>query len=72
MNTRLLAFAGSKQAGKSTCCNFLHGYQLRAQEVVQDFFVDDQGKLVVKTEILLADGKKEISWSGLCIICGRL
>tara|TARA_Y100000004_G_scaffold95577_1_gene107016 strand:+ start:1677 stop:2501 length:825 start_codon:yes stop_codon:yes gene_type:complete len=60
MNSRILAFAGSKQAGKSTCCNFLHGYQLRAQEVVQDFFIDNQGKLAVKTEILLADGKKEV------------
>ena len=60
MNTRILAFAGAKQAGKSTCCNFLHGYQLRAQEVVQDFFIDNQGKLAVKTEILLPEGKKEV------------
>lgn len=59
MKTRILAFAGSKQAGKSTCSNFLHGYQLRAQEIVQDFAVSEHGKLVVKTEII-ENGKTEI------------
>ena len=59
MKTRILAFAGSKQAGKSTYSNFLHGYQLRAQEIVQDFAVSEHGKLVVKTEII-ENGKTEI------------
>jgi hypothetical protein len=59
MKTRILAFAGCKQAGKSTCSNFLHGYQLRAQEVIQDFAITEHGKLVVKTEIS-EDGKTEI------------
>lgn len=59
MKTRILAFAGCKQAGKSTCSNFLHGYQLRAQEVIQDFAITEHGKLVVKTEIV-EDGKTEI------------
>lgn len=58
MKTRILAFAGSKQAGKSTCSNFLHGYQLRAQEVISDFWVDEYGKLIARTEILGEDGKK--------------
>lgn len=58
MKTRILAFAGSKQAGKSTCSNFLHGYQLRAQEVVDDFLVDEFGKLIVRTEIVGDDGNK--------------
>lgn len=59
MNTRILAFAGSKQAGKSTCSNFLHGYQLRAQEVIEDFGITDDGKLFVKTEVK-RDGKLEV------------
>jgi len=58
--TRILAFAGAKQSGKTTSCNFLHGYQLRAQEVVQNFGIEpESGKLVVNTEIVGEDGKKE-------------
>jgi hypothetical protein len=58
--TRILAFAGAKQSGKTTSCNFLHGYQLRAQEVVQNFGIEpESGKLVINTEILGEDGKKE-------------
>jgi len=59
MNTRILAFAGSKQAGKSTCSNFLHGYQLRAQEVVEDFGITEHGRLFVKTNVLQSDGKEK-------------
>lgn len=58
MKTRILAFAGSKQAGKSTCSNFLHGYQLRAQDVISDFWVDEYGKLIARTEIIGEDGNK--------------
>lgn len=60
MNTRILAFAGSKQAGKSTCSNFLHGYQLCAQEVVEDFGITEQGRLFVKTNVLQPDGKEKL------------
>jgi hypothetical protein len=52
MNTRILAFAGSKQAGKSTCSNFIHGYQLRAQEIIENFAITEQGRLIVKTEVI--------------------
>ncbi len=60
MNTKILAFAGSKQAGKSTCSNFLHGYQLCAQEVVEDFGITEQGRLFVKTNVLQPDGKEKL------------
>ena len=60
MKTRLLAFAGSKQAGKSTCSNFLHGYQLRAQGVIEDFIIDEHGKLIIKTEIKQNGNEKEV------------
>lgn len=59
MKTRILAFAGAKQSGKSTCSNFLHGYQLRAQDVVDDFLVDEHGKLIVRTEIIDDDKTKK-------------
>jgi hypothetical protein len=58
--TRILAFAGAKQSGKTTSCNFLHGYQLRAQEVVQNFGIEpDSGRLIVNTEIASENGQTE-------------
>lgn len=58
--TRILAFAGAKQSGKTTSCNFLHGYQLRAQEVVQNFGIEpESGRLIVNTEIAGENGQAE-------------
>ena len=59
MKSRILAFAGSKQAGKSTCTNFLHGYQLRAHRVIDDFGITKDGDLIVKTTVINAEGKAE-------------
>ena len=59
MKSRILAFAGSKQSGKNTCTNFLHGYQLRAQRIIDEFGITGDGNLVVGTEIINADGKAE-------------
>ena len=59
MKSRILAFAGSKQSGKNTCTNFLHGYQLRAQRVIDEFGITGDGNLVVGTKIINADGKAE-------------
>ena len=52
MTTRILAFAGSKQSGKTTCSNFIHGYQLRCHNIVGDFSVTDKGELVIATEFI--------------------
>lgn len=60
MNTKILAFAGAKQAGKSTCSNFLHGYQLRAQEIIENFGIMDNGNLFVKTNVLQENGSEQI------------
>ena len=59
MKSRILAFAGSKQAGKSTCSNFLHGYQMRSHNVVSDFGITEDGDLAITTNIAGADGKTE-------------
>ena len=59
MKSRILAFAGSKQAGKSTCSNFLHGYQMRSHNVVSDFGITENGELAVTTNIAGVDGKVE-------------
>lgn len=49
--TRILAFAGTKQAGKTTAANFIHGYQLRANSIVKNFSILDNGKLTVATVV---------------------
>jgi|TARA_Y100000592_G_scaffold98487_1_gene171695 hypothetical protein len=58
MKSRILAFAGSKQSGKSTATNFLHGYQLRSHLVIDDFGITDEGKLVIDTNMIGADGEE--------------
>ena len=59
MKSRILGFAGHKQAGKTTSSNFLHGYQLRAQGIIDNFDITDDGQLVIDTEIVAADGEQE-------------
>ena len=61
MKSRILGFAGHKQSGKTTCCNFLHGYQLRAQRIIDDFAITDEGKLVIDTDMVLPDGQEQKS-----------
>ncbi len=49
---KILAFAGKKQSGKNTCSNFLHGYQLKANGVIDNFDIMSDGSLVVDTKAL--------------------
>jgi len=60
MKTKIIAFAGGKGCGKTTSMNFLHGYQLRAYNIIDDFGISNSGSLFVKTEIE-QDGKTEIA-----------
>lgn len=57
--TRILAFAGSKQSGKNTCCNFLHGYQMRSYKIVDEFHISEDGDLIVDTIMQDADGEEQ-------------
>lgn len=61
MITKVLGFSGRKQSGKTTSSNFIHGYQLRAFSVINNFCITDVGSLLVDTEIL-EDGKEVKSW----------
>jgi hypothetical protein len=45
MKNKVLAFCGKKGSGKNTLANFLTGYQLRANEIIKDFSLDDKGRL---------------------------
>ncbi len=59
MQSKILAFAGTKQSGKSTCSNFIHGYQMKCYGVVENFGITEQGKLAVETEILNEKGQEQ-------------
>lgn len=44
---RIIGFAGKKTSGKNTLSNFLHGYQMRANDLINDFELDEAGKLYI-------------------------
>lgn len=62
--TRILAFAGAKQAGKTTAANFVHGYQLRANGVVNNFHILENGNLAVTT-VVRNESDKESEETGV-------
>lgn len=47
---KILGIAGRKQSGKNTVANFINGHVLKSKNMVQDFYIDGDGKLVVKTD----------------------
>ena len=61
--TNILGFSGVKQSGKTTCCKFLHGYQLRVHDVVEKFLMDEEGNLIVNA-IQLDENGKEVEGLG--------
>jgi energy-coupling factor transporter ATP-binding protein EcfA2 len=48
--SKILAICGKKTSGKSTLCNFLHGYQLKSYGIIDDFDLTDKGKLIIKSK----------------------
>ena len=57
--TKIIAFAGTKQSGKSTCCNFLHGYQMKCYDIVDEFGLTKNGQLIVQTDVVDENGVTE-------------
>ncbi len=50
--TNIIALCGKKSSGKNTLCNFLHGYQLKCYGIINDFYLDEKGRLVVNAKTL--------------------
>jgi len=48
----IVAFAGKKGSGKSTLCNFLHGYFMKMHGLIDGFEITENGDLVIETDIL--------------------
>ena len=45
----ILGISGKKQAGKTTIANIFHGAVLKKNGMVQDYNVNENGKLIIKT-----------------------
>lgn len=46
---KIIGIAGRKQAGKNTVANILHGIVLKEQKLIQDWSIDSQGQLKIRT-----------------------
>ena len=45
--TKIIAFSGVKQSGKTTCSNFVHGLQLVRNSAIENFGINKNNELVV-------------------------
>ena len=64
MTQHILGISGAKQSGKTTCTNFLHGYQMRFHDVVEKFLMNEKGEIIVNT-ISLDEKGEEIEGAGI-------
>lgn len=48
--TKIIGISGRKQAGKNTLANYINGSILKKRNMVQDFYIDDDGQLAINTE----------------------
>lgn len=53
---KMLGLSSRKQGGKNTLSNFLHGHILTTNKVIFGFDITTEGKLVVDTNVVKADG----------------
>ena len=58
MGQHILGISGAKQSGKTTCTNFLHGYQMRFHDVVEKFLMNEKGDIIVNTISLNEKGEE--------------
>lgn len=47
--TKIIGISGRKQSGKNTVANYINGDMLKSMSMVEDFNIDDNGQLNVKT-----------------------
>tara|TARA_Y100000034_G_scaffold56669_1_gene69322 strand:+ start:292 stop:1032 length:741 start_codon:yes stop_codon:yes gene_type:complete len=58
MTQKILAISGHKRAGKTTCVNFLHGYELQRNQVVKKFGLNERGQLLVNATFIDEKGEE--------------
>jgi len=58
--SKIIGLSGAKQSGKTTSTNFLYGYQLRVNDIIEKFLMDQEtGELLVNTVIINEKGEEE-------------
>lgn len=58
--SNIIVFCGKKSAGKNCCSNFLHGYQLKSYNIIEDFGIrEDTGGLIIKAKSLNENADEE-------------
>jgi hypothetical protein len=55
---KTIGFFGAKQSGKNTCANIVVGIKLKQLGMVNDFYIDKDGKLIVQT----SNASGELGW----------
>ena len=56
----IIGLSGAKQSGKTTSTNFLYGYQLRVNEIIEKFLMNpDTGELLVNAKTINEKGEEE-------------
>jgi len=56
--TQIIALCGKKQSGKTTLSNYLHGHELKRHDVIEKFFISEEGQLVVNCTFHDENGKE--------------
>jgi len=56
--TQIIAISGRKQSGKTTLSNFIHGHEMKRHDVIEKFFISDDGQLVVNCTFHDESGKE--------------
>lgn len=61
---KIIAISGRKQSGKNTVANFITGSILKDKSMVQDFTINNEGNLEIKTTNI----KNEVGWGILDLL----
>lgn len=55
---KIIGISGRKQSGKNTCANYITGHILKQKNMVEDFNINSNGELEIKT----SDSNGNIGW----------
>jgi hypothetical protein len=47
---KIIGISGRKQSGKNTAANYINGQVLKGLEMIEDFYIDDDGRLAINTK----------------------
>jgi hypothetical protein len=47
---QIIGISGRKQSGKNTVANYINGYVLQNKQMIESFFIEDNGNLAIKTK----------------------